>query len=89
MWYQANWVDALERFRPYTPVSVAEVSIILSRLMWWNRYAVSENKWYQWHLWAVYEHRLIDNISKPFNDITRKDAFTMLYRLSSSDILRD
>ena len=90
MWYQANGVDELQRFRPYTPVSVAETSIILSRMMWWNKYAVSENKWYQWHLWAVYEHRLIDNISNPFNNITRKDAFVMLYRLSfSNDVIRN
>ncbi len=89
MWYQANGVDELQRFRPYTPVSLAEASIILSRMMRWNKYAVSENKWYQWHLWAAYEHRLIDNISKPFNNITRKEAFMMLYKMSSSDVLRD
>ena len=82
MWYRANGVDYLERFRPYTPVSVAEVSIILSRIMWKNKYAISENKWYQWHLHAVYENQLLDDITKPFDYITRRDAYIMLYRLS-------
>ena len=82
MWYRANGVDYLERFRPYTPVSLAEFSIILSRIMWWNRYAISEKQWYQWHLHAVYENNLIDNITKPFENITRKDAYLMLYRLT-------
>lgn len=82
MWYRANGVDYLERFCPYTPVSVAEVSIILSRIMWKNKYAISENKWYQWHLHAVYENQLLDDITKPFDYITRRDAYIMLYRLS-------
>lgn len=84
MWYRANGIDYLERFRPYTPVSVAEVSIILSRIMWQNKYAISENLWYQWHLHAVYENNLLDNISKPFDYIARKDAYIMLYRISKS-----
>lgn len=84
MWYRANGVDYLERFRPYTPVSVAEVSIILSRIMWQNKYAISENLWYQWHLHAVYENNLLDNITKPFDYIARKDAYVMLYRISKS-----
>ena len=84
MWYRANGVDYLERFRPYTPVSVAEVSIILSRIMWQNKYAISENLWYQWHLHAVYENNLLDNITKPFDYIARKDAYIMLYRISKT-----
>jgi hypothetical protein len=84
MWYRANGVDYLERFRPYTPVSLAEFSIIISRIMWWNTYALNEKQWYQWHLRAVYENNLIDNITKPFEYITRKDAYLMLYRLSKN-----
>lgn len=84
MWYRANGVDYLERFRPYTPVSLAEFSIIISRIMWWNRYALNEKQWYQWHLHAVYENNLIDNITKPFEYITRRDAYLMLYRLSKN-----
>lgn len=82
MWYRANGVDYLERFRPYTPVSVAEFSIILSRIVWWNRYAIDENHWYQWHMYAVYNNNLLDNITKPFDYITRREAYVMLYRLS-------
>ena len=84
MWYRANGIDALDRFRPYTPVSVAEVSIILSRIMWQNKYAINENLRYQWHLHAVYENNLLDNISKPFDYILRKDAYIMLYRISKT-----
>jgi hypothetical protein len=84
MWYRANGIDALDRFRPYTPVSIAEVSIILSRIMWQNKYAINENLRYQWHLHAVYEYNLLDNISKPFDYILRKDAYIMLYRISKT-----
>lgn len=81
MWYMANWEAYLESFSPHTPVSVAQASIIISRMSRWNKYAINENQWYQWHLNAVYENWLVDDISKPFANIMRGDAFKMLYRL--------
>ncbi len=84
MWYKANGTDALEKFRPYSPVSLAELSIIISRIMWWNTYALGEKQWYQWHLRATYEADIVDNINNPSRNITRWEAFEMFYRTSSS-----
>ena len=81
MWYESNWVDTLKRFRPYTSLTLAEVSTLVSRMVWWNEYSLDWKDWYKWHLYAVYEHELIDNISNPNRKVTRQEAYTMLYRL--------
>ena len=82
MWYESNGIDALERFRPYTPLTVAETATILSRIVWWNENAMNGKDWYKWHLYATYNHGLIDDIKNPTTrSITRKEAYTMLYRL--------
>ena len=82
MWYESNGVDALERFRPYTPLTVAEVSTILSRMVRWNENAMNGKDWYKWHLYASYNYWLMDDIKDPKRNITRKEAYAMLYRLS-------
>ena len=82
MWYESNGIDALERFRPYTPLTVAETATILSRIVWWNENAMNGKDWYKWHLYATYNHGLIDDIKDPTTrSITRREAYTMLYRL--------
>ena len=82
MWYESNGVDTLDRFRPYTPVTVAEAATILSRIVWWNENAMNEKDWYKWHLYAAYNYGLIDNIKDPTTrSITRREAYLMLYRL--------
>ena len=82
MWYESNGVDALERFRPYTPLTVAETATILSRIVWWNENAMNGKDWYKWHLYATYNYGLIDDIEDPTTrSITRREAYTMLYRL--------
>ena len=82
MWYESNGIDALERFRPYTPVTVAEAATILSRIVWWNENAMNGKDWYKWHLYASYNHGLIDDIKDPTKrSITRREAYLMLYRL--------
>ena len=82
MWYESNGIDALERFRPYTPVTVAEAATILSRIVWWNDNAMNGKDWYKWHLYASYNHGLIDDIQDPTKrSITRREAYLMLYRL--------
>ena len=80
MWYKANGTDTLEKFRPYSPVSLAELSIIISRIMWWNTYALGEKQWYQWHLRATYEAGILDNIDNPSKKITRGETFEMFYK---------
>ena len=82
MWYESNWIDALARFRPYTPVTVAEAATILSRIVRWNDNAMNGKDWYKWHLYATYNHGLLDDIIDPTTrNITRREAYTMLYRL--------
>lgn len=80
MWYQSNGVDALDKFRPYSPVTVAETSVIVSRMLRWNQNAMDESHWYQGHLYAAYNHGLIDDIRNPFRNITRWEAFDMFYK---------
>ena len=82
MGYESNWIDALARFRPYTPVTVAEAATILSRIVRWNENAMNWKDWYKWHLYATYNHGLLDDVIDPTTrNITRREAYTMLYRL--------
>ena len=83
MWYQSNWIDLLDKFRPDNYLTLAEASVIISRMLWWNTYSLWEELWYVWHLRAVYENALLDDITSPDRDITREEAFIMLYRLYS------
>ena len=81
MWYEYDNVNYIPNFMPYKSVSVAEASIILSRMTWWKKYIIDEWHWYQWHMQAVYDNGLIDDNRDPFRSITRREAFTALYRL--------
>ena len=81
MWYSYDNENHIENFMPYNPLNVAQASVILSRMAWWKKYIISPEKWYQWHMYAVYEHVLIDDTSDPWRHITRREAFTAFYRL--------
>ena len=82
MWYQSNWEDKLVNFRPYSPVTVAEAAVIVSRMMRWNQNAADGISWYKWHLYAAYNYWLIDDIRNPYRNITRWETFEMFYRTS-------
>ena len=82
MWYAYDGVNLIKKFNPYNKLTVAQASVILSRMAWWDKYVISPKKWYQWHMYAVYDHGLIDDISNPQREITRWEAFMMMYRLS-------
>ena len=81
MWYAYDRVNLIKKFKPYDKMSVAQASVILSRMVWWTKYVISPKMWYQWHMQAVYDHGLIDDISNPQREITRWEAFMMMYRL--------
>ena len=81
MWYAYDGVNLIKKFNPYNKLTVAQASVILSRMAWWDKYVISPKKWYQWHMYAVYDHGLIDDISDPSRKITRWEAFMMMYRL--------
>jgi len=82
MWYESNWIDTLRNFRPYTKLTLAEASTILSRIVRWNKYMMNWKWRFLKHLYAVYEKWLIDDIEDPYAIITRWDVYKMLYRLS-------
>ena len=82
MWYAYDGVNLIKKFNPYNKLTVAQASVILSRMAWWDKYVISPKKWYQWHMYAVYDHGLIDDISNPQREVTRWEAFMMMYRLS-------
>ena len=82
MWYAYDGVNLIKKFNPYNKLTVAQASVILSRMAWWTKYVISPKMWYQWHMQAVYDHGLIDDISNPQREITRWEAFMMMYRLS-------
>ena len=82
MWYAYDGVNLIKKFKPYDKMSVAQASVILSRMAWWTKYVISPKMWYQWHMQAVYDHGLIDDISDPQREVTRWEAFMMMYRLS-------
>ena len=82
MWYAYDGVNLIKKFKPYDKLSVAQASVILSRMAWWDKYILDSKQRYQWHMYAVYDHELIDDISDPSRVITRWEAFTMMYRLS-------
>ena len=82
MWYQSNGVEWLVNFRPYSPVTVAEASVIVSRMLRWNQNASNKESRYNWHLHAVYNYWLIDDIRNPYRNIIRWETFEMFYRIS-------
>ena len=82
MWYAYDGVNLIKKFNPYNKLTVAQASVILSRMAWWTKYVISPKMWYQWHMQAVYDHGLIDDISNPQREVTRWEAFMMMYRLS-------
>ena len=83
MWYEYDNVNYIPKFKPYDKLSVAQASVILSRMARWTKYVISPEMWYQWHMQAVYDHELIDDISDPWRHITRWEAFMMMYRLDN------
>ena len=82
MWYAYDGVNLIKKFRPYDKLTVAQASVILSRMAWWNTYVISPKMWFEGHMYAAYDYGLIDDISDPSRIITRWEAFMMMYRLS-------
>ena len=82
MWYAYDGVNLIKKFKPYDKLTVAQASVILSRMVYWDKYILDSKQWYQWHMQAVYDHGLIADISDPSKVITRWEAFMMMYRLS-------
>ena len=82
MWYLSNGSDYLDKFRPNDNISRAEVSIVFSRIMWWNTYAGDEEHWYERHLQAMFDQWIVHNILTPFKNELRWDVYIMLSRIN-------
>ena len=77
MW--TNWQD----FRPTSKVNRAELWTTISRMLWWNRYEVSGKDFYIYHLNALKDQWIMNNIDNPAKTLARRwDTFIMLKRLA-------
>jgi len=86
MWLNSDWTPNTV-FNPNGVVSVAEFGTTFSRLIYWTLYNTDDSKnRYVYHLKALKQDVLIDDISKPFDNAKRKQVMILIER---SDKLRD
>ena len=77
MW--TNWQD----FRPTSKVNRAELWTTISRMLWGDRYDVGGKEFYIYHLNALKDQWIMNNIDNPAKSLARRwDTFIMLKRLS-------
>ena len=77
MW--TNWED----FRPTSKVTRAELWTTISRMLRWDRHNVSWKDFYIYHLNALKDQWIMNNIENPTKSLARRwDTFIMLKRLS-------
>lgn len=74
-----NWED----FRPTSKVTRAELGTTISRMLWWDKHNVSWKDFYIYHLNALKDAGIMNNIENPTKSLARRwDTFIMLKRLS-------
>lgn len=79
--YNIMWTDR-SAFKPTQPVNRAQLWTVLSRMLWWDEYN-SEGKWYYvYHLNALRQKWVMNNIKNPKDYATRWDVLIMLKRVS-------
>lgn len=79
MW--TNWED----FRPTSKVNRAELGTTISRMLWWDRYDVGWKEFYIYHLNALKDAGIMNNIENPAKTLARRwDTFIILKRLSDT-----
>ena len=80
--YQIMWSD-WQKFRPTSKVTRAELWTTISRMLWWDKHNVSWKDFYIYHLNALKDHWIMNNIENPTKSLARRwDTFIMLKRLS-------
>jgi len=78
--YQVMWLN-WKKFNPTQPIDKAQLWTVLSRILWWNKY---NNNWvwyYIYHLNALKQIWVMDNIQDPKIYAKRWDALAMLKRI--------
>ena len=79
-----QWVSS---FRPTDPISRAEFWTILSRALWWNTYESNWGEYYIWHLNALKEKWIMNNISSPRERLEKRgNVMIMLMRSKNQQV---
>ncbi len=77
MW--SNWED----FRPTSKVTRAELGTTISRMLWGDRYNVNWKDFYIYHLNALKDNGIMNNLDNPTKSLARRwDTFIMFKRLA-------
>lgn len=69
MWMQSDWVNVLKNFSPNEYVTRAQFWTVISRMLWWTKYAPA--KWelfYQNHLQALRNNEIMTEIYNQWPD---------------------
>ncbi len=81
--YKIMWTNK-STFKPTQTINRAQLWTVLSRILWGNEYN-AEGKWYYvFHLNALKQKWVMDDIKNPKNYVTRWDVLIMLKRISES-----
>ena len=80
--YKIMWSNG-EDFRPTSKVTRAELWTTISRMLWGDRYEVGWKDFYIYHLNALKDKWIMNNIENPAKTLARRwDTFIMLKRIS-------
>ena len=78
--YDIMWSD-WTNFNPTQPVNRAQLWTVLSRILWWDEYNNSWKWYYIYHLNALKQSWIMNNINNPQAYAKRWDVLIMLKRL--------
>jgi hypothetical protein len=83
MGYYADGQTTQPTFNPNAPITVAELTTAVSRLLWGEYFKGSEKWRYHNHLLAIQKANLIPANFNPTQSVTKKDAQSIFSQLST------
>ena len=79
--YKIMWTDG-KSFNPRGKVTRAELGTTISRMLWWDRYNVDWKDYFIYHLNALKENWIMNDIQTPNKIFAKRwDTFVMLKRI--------
>lgn len=79
--YKIMWTDG-KSFNPRWKVTRAELGTTISRMLWWDRYNVDWKDYFIYHLNALKENWIMNDIQTPNKIFAKRwDTFVMLKRI--------
>lgn len=79
--YKIMWSNG-KNFNPRGKVTRAELGTTISRMLWWDRYNVDWKDYFIYHLNALKENWIMNNIKTPNKILAKRwDTFVMLKRI--------